>query len=147
MKIIALDPGGTTGIAVGIDGELIETLQLAPEATADWLAIELLRTPRTDLIVCETFTISASTLKKTRTGSNTAIELIGIIKYLARVNDVPTMFQSPGEAMAFSSREKMKLVGWDAERDHARTAAQHLLLACVISGEITPESVVPQDMV
>lgn len=149
MRIIAIDPGGTTGVATwGDDG--LAASQDTPDEVLDYLADALAgrfaEDGRPGLVVCESFTISGATLKMSRGGSNTALETIGAARYLCRRAGVEFRLQSPAEAKGFSTDEKLRRIGWlPGLPDHARDAARHLLLACVKCGLISAEEVMPPD--
>mgnify|MGYP001587211355 CR=1 FL=1 len=147
-RITALDPGGTTGLATyGHDG--LSAMQGSPDEILDQLEYSLKPfdwDERPDIVVCESFTISMHTLKKSRGGSNAAIETIGAARYLCRRAGVPFRLQSPGEAKGFASDSVLRRVRWlPGLPDHARDAARHLLLACVTEGLIPAEHLLPPE--
>jgi len=139
--IFAIDPGGTTGLATYSRENGLRVMQGPPYEIIEWVEANV-RTA--DLVVCESFTIGQGTLKKSREGSNTAIETIGVIRWLAYRAGVGFRLQSPAEAKGFSTNFKLRAVGWyDGIPEHARDAARHLLLACVREGLVPAESVIP----
>lgn len=145
LLTVAIDPGGTTGMAAWdqVEEELVAA-EGSPAEVLDWLAEEI-RERRIGLVVCESFTITGGTIKKTRGGPNAAIETIGAIRYLCRVGGVPLVLQSPAEAKGFSTDDKLRRIGWfEGLPGHARDAARHLLLRCVTDGSIPGESVMPK---
>lgn len=145
MRILAVDPGGTTGIAHAVFSEYgklpheIKT-EMPVGFVAACMRLEDLMDnepyswdqPLFDLVVAEKFTITAATAKKSTTGSKTDIELCGVVKYLAGRYDIVHEEQSPSEAMNFIDDKKLKRLGyWTPGPDHARDATRHLLLAAV----------------
>lgn len=138
MKILAIDPGHTTGIAykdfsedadfftppftmmpVGFDTCAYEIACLFENVSA-W----------PDLVICEKFQITGLTARKTTGGSNEAIELIGVARYLTKKWNIPFEEQRPADAMSFVTDDKLKRIGWyKPGLDHARDAMRHLLLA------------------
>jgi hypothetical protein len=136
MNVVAVDPGGTTGIArfLSRPGEH-EAFTLEHGHDQDWLAenIEFY-----DLLVCEDFIISAATARKTQTGSKQALETIGVARYLARHAGVRFKLQTPSAASTFDPKfAKLRRIGWDTPGpDHMRAASRHLLLACAEEGLI-----------
>jgi len=141
--IIAVDPGGTTGLATYSREVGLRTMQGPPYDIIKWVD-DSIGVGAIGLIICESFTIGQGTLKKSREGSNTAIETIGVIRWLAYRAGVGFRLQSPAEAKGFSTNLKLRAVGWyDGIPEHARDAARHLLLACVREGLVSAESVIP----
>lgn len=127
MNVLAVDPGGTTGLATQRDGKW--RAWMAPfEETGEAVQAELAR-GGWDLCVFENFIITAATLKKGRQGSQ-SLELIGVGRYLCKCYGVPFETQNPSDAMSFSTDKKLKALGWWTKGpDHANAASRHLLLA------------------
>lgn len=126
MKILAVDPGGNTGLARWADGNWNAWFEDAQTA-ASQVHAELVA--GLDALVFESFRISAQTAKKTQTGSLEAIELIGVGRYLARQYGTRFVLQSPAEAKMFATDEKLKALDmWHRGSDHPRDATRHLLL-------------------
>ena len=82
-------------------------------------------------IVCETYTITMETLRKSR--QTTALELIGALRWFAIQHGIPFVLQSPAEAKGFGTDAKLEKIGWlkPKAQDHANDAARHLLVYCV----------------
>ena len=133
MNVLAVDPGKTTGIATWY-GERHLAFAVPREVAERTVHQWLMDCPKGEdnLLVFESFTITAQTLKKSRDGQE-AIEFIGVGRYLARLASVAFETQSPSDAFSFSTREKLKALGWKTPGpgDHSRSASQHLLLALV----------------
>lgn len=156
MRILAVDPGGTTGVAYANfeDPNKLPTLKTwMPRGFGD--ACELLtsllhfgfgpvKPHHVDLIALEKFTITAQTAKKSTAGSKLDIELCGVVKYLAWQYSFELVEQSPGEAMNFVKDEKLRWLGWyTSGPDHARDATRHLLLAAVTHKQLNPRLLLP----
>jgi hypothetical protein len=135
--IIAVDPGKVSGIATW-DGERLESWQ---EPT--WFAIDRIwglledNAPPTlsappqmiEAIVCESYVITASTLRKTR-GENWSLESIGALRWMARRHSVEFVLQTPADAKRFADDVKLKAAaGWyrPTPGGHANDAARHLM--------------------
>jgi len=133
---VAIDPGVHTGVAV-FDGAFDAFIVDDHREVADWFEDV---SPVADALFLESFHLSAATVKKTQAGSLLTIELIGVLRHIARRNGVRVYMQSPADRM-FSSDAKLAALGWEtpANPDHARSAARHLLLGMVRVGEIPPE--------
>jgi hypothetical protein len=143
-SVLAIDPGVTTGLAFAKFNQL-QFYNAVPSVTAEMIDVEgmyrtlEMRMATVNLVVIEKFTITAATAKKSTAGSNTAIELIGIVKYIARKSKVRVDFQSPSDAMNFITDDKLKRLGlYTKGPDHARDATRHLLLAAVRHQLIDP---------
>lgn len=141
MRIIAVDPGSTTGYAIH-DSKYHRFMS---EQAPAYLALTRVKhaldhdIPQTDLVVCESFHISAQTLKKTRAGSMDAIETIGALRYICRTRGIPFETQTPAER-AFATNARLKQLGWrnPTPGGHADDAARHLLVACIREELIDP---------
>jgi len=146
VKIIAVDPGATTGVAwtdfseEGIP-ELNTSMPKGFEAACT-LFERFGGSPyrsNFDLLVIERFSITAKTVTKTREGSNLAIELIGVAKWVALQCGLKVEEQSPADAKNFASDAKLRKIGWYTPGpDHARDATRHLLLAAVRHKVLNP---------
>lgn len=129
MKILAVDPGGTTGFTLWRNGphEGIQTwMDDEPLHVVDTV-YEYVSREGLDALVCENFVIGAGTIKKSRKGSNTAIELIGSLRWLAYRWRIQFVLQMPGDA-TYIDDAKLKRMGWyTAGPDHARSSTRHLV--------------------
>jgi len=147
-RIIALDPGGTTGWAMWQDTTIMAGAdlgwpwnhftcgQIGPEEHHDDLYI-LLETQQTHpfTVVCETFEFRQS--DNHREGTNLmSREYIGVAKLFVRqrsfvkdgVAQVRYVPQSPSQGKGFVSDEKLKVMGlWVPGQKHARDALRHLV--------------------
>ena len=112
-------------------------------------AVERARTemsvkPTIDALVIEEFKITAATGKKTRGGSNTAIEIIGALRWIAHARNVAFVMQTPSDALSFMTDAKLKRLGWYVPGpDHARDAARHVALYLVRAAVLAPERLLP----
>jgi hypothetical protein len=150
LKALAIDPGGTTGIAQyerreGTPVGAVETFDAwsegNPFAAIDRARLEVME--GLDVMIVERFTITGATARKTRGGSNQAIEIIGTLRWLAHNAGVPFVEQQPAEAKGFCTDSKLKLIGWYTPGvDHARDATRHLLLWLVKNGEVNTRRVI-----
>lgn len=136
MRILSIDPGGTTGIAWCdfVPGKLNTPGTSMPQGfgQASEFFSMYIEEFRPELIVIEKFTINARTIKSSREGSNLAIELTGVAKFLAKRSNITVEEQSPADAKNFASDDKLRRIGWyQPGPDHARDAMRHLLLAAV----------------
>lgn len=148
MRILAIDPGGTTGIAVGtfddsgrppldFSAHMYEVFGPACMALDGFL-------PRfgsgPDLVVLERFTLTQETAKKSTAGSKTTIEISGVVRYLCWLYDYKLEEQSPADAKNFIDDRKLKILNvWTPGPDHARDATRHLFLAAVRHKVLDPK--------
>lgn len=81
------------------------------------------------VVSVESLHIGAESVKKSRAGLLEAIEIVGVLRYLASRHGCMFVQHTPGQAAAFGSRERLDATGlWVPGKDHARSACRHLLL-------------------
>jgi hypothetical protein len=122
MYCIALDPGGTTGVA-SVESELdpwtIEARQFSGDHHLQLLCYLSVSAPQT--IVCESFYHTAN--EAARLSSS---EMIGIVKAYSQGADVPVVWQAPATGKAFWTDDKLKDHGlYVVGLRHARDAIRH----------------------
>lgn len=121
MRIIGIDPGETTGIAIYND-DVWQYHQLEGEHFEDleWL----LKVERPDVVVCESFQ------KRNNPGANTKPLLyIGAINGYCLTYNIELVFQTPSQGKAFWTNNKLKACGlYTAGLKHAMDATRHVLL-------------------
>lgn len=129
--VIAVDPGLTTGWAVLYpDGEF-----RSGETKGSFAFLKtvygLLRDRAFDWhIVCERYTITPETIKKSR--QTDALEIIGTLKFLTTYYDAGWSMQNPSEAKNFATDAKLRRVRWYRQGlGHANDASRHLLCYAV----------------
>lgn len=139
FRILALDPGGTTGWAAysaliipGIEFATISMSQrfTCGHITGDKHHVELenfLGSQRLAafVVVCETFDDTASG----HSVNLMAREYIGVVEKWCQENDVPLVMQRPGVAKPFTKDINLKRLGiWKGVKwKHAMDAYRHLL--------------------
>lgn len=125
--VLAVDPGKLTGFALWTPNQFVA----GEKPHADfldfvWQMIDDDRVP-IDAIVCESFTITADTLKKSR--QYDALEQIGALRWMSSMTDAQFVLQTPAAAKSFSTNERLKTMGWyQVGRGHANDAIRHLIL-------------------
>lgn len=125
---IALDPGGTSGVAIYRNGEF-NSMELAyPFWEQSLLIHSFLIDPSLDKVIYEKYTITQHTAKLSQQPE--ALMLIGVIEFLAHDKCVPQM---PSAAKSFCPDAALKAVGWwnPTVGGHANDASRHLLLSAV----------------
>lgn len=132
MKIVAVDPGNVTGIALYEDGAVEAWEVTSTEAPDEVAAID------SDVIVCESFTPRPGA----KSWQPEALYTIGALRYIAQVERAEFVLQTPANAKAFSTNEKLKALGWytPTKGGHANDALRHLLLYCASNDLVPPEA-------
>lgn len=148
MRVLALDPGVTTGLVLAevLTGESM----YSPTFQYDTIENERVMNPRLhvieaeqprfdtrdmlkylheqapDEIVCESFEFRQG---KAITGADlTSKEIIGVVKTYAMLKDVPLHFQTAAVGKGHFTDEKLRENDmWFVGKHHARDAARHLL--------------------
>lgn len=141
-RVLAFDPGGTTGMAVWggyEDGSHDFISSQMPKPWEEWLAKlerDVFAEHPPQLVVVERFTITANTLQKAREPD--ALYIIGALKLLAHKYGIDFELQSPGDAKRFCTDARLKKAGWwkSTPGGHANDAARHLFLALAKRGLI-----------
>lgn len=141
MNVLAVDPGKTTGWAtLSHDG----SLGFGEDPWSDYLRWFEATTQFYDVVVCESFHITASTAKKSF--QPWSLEAIGVMRFLLSKHGKDLVLQSPGEAMSFSTNDKLKAAGmWVVGKPHARDAARHLLLYMVRNSLFDASVLIPNN--
>jgi hypothetical protein len=138
VRIIALDPGGTTGIAV-CDVRIIKPdyleydwnwYELGPhehhKELFDFLKVNTVGFKSDFTIVCESFEF-----RQNRQRDNINLmsrEYIGVVKLYHKMYGVPVVFQTAGAAKGFVSDDKLKVMGlYQKSSKHERDATRHLI--------------------
>lgn len=128
MNVLAIDPGGTTGMAHlrkgGFDSWEI------PGGLEGFAEHWLMGTPARhhyDFIVIEKFTIMASTLRKTR--EYDALEIVGLVKATCHVHGPTLRLQTATQGKSFGTDAKLKALKWwdSSPGGHRNDAARHLV--------------------
>jgi hypothetical protein len=135
MLIIAVDPGGRTGMAQWYDGDFtsweveepMEVVRLVGDAIREW-----------DAVVCENFRPRPRV-----TWQPDALHIIGGLRYFTWRHEVPFILQEPAQAKTFATDERLKAAGFYTKggEGHANDAARHLLRYLVRSKLIRLEDV------
>lgn len=126
-KLVAFDPGHTTGIATFIDGQLQQVDQLATHPMPD--AIDILNqyiTEDIDQIVYEDYKVYAWKSDDHKWASLFTPQLLGVIQTLAQLKDIPIYSQMAQQAKGFCSDKILK--EWDyypTSLKHGRDAIRH----------------------
>jgi hypothetical protein len=127
MRLLALDPGGTTGYAVFVDGKLTAFGEMERYKGLK----TLIRADKPDAIVAERFALYASKAAALIGNEMVPAQVIGVARFLAEENDINIFFQPAstihlGESTLNPTAERYvnALIG-PGGSGHARDAIAH----------------------
>lgn len=125
LRILGIDPGGTTGLASWNDGTW-DVRQLpadeVPAYTREWISWPWAEELH---VVCERFVPSARAM----TFQPDALELIGYTKYLCKEKGISFTLQSPATAKTLFPNPLLKTIGaYTKSTPHGLDAARHVAL-------------------
>lgn len=125
-RLLALDPGETTGWAFFVDGELTKWGQ-APTKLEGWSAIEeVFGALKPTHVVAENYRVYEHKLKQHANSEVYTLRLIGVIDYICFKRNIPITYQMAQSAKGFCTDSKLKTWGyWKEGMKHARDAVRH----------------------
>lgn len=146
MKIMGVDPGGTTGIAIIEVPWDDSRFEPSPDTIVDSMQLEatwggdnsigqqmysLIETQNPDLIAVEKFIITQQTVRFTRQPD--ALWIIGGVRFIADIFKIPVHMQPASLAKTTWDATRMQETGWTrkVKGKHARDGLRHALTACV----------------
>lgn len=143
MNIVAVDTGGTAGVAQWRDdfcgyGEIVDGKMIGFKwwQLPGWEAVDLIAhegtTGRPDVLVVEKLVIQQRA-RKTKGEVLEAVEQLGALRFWAKWLGVDFELSPPADAMNFSTDDKLRKAGMYVPKEHARDAARHLLLKMVVN--------------
>lgn len=127
--IIAIDPGGITGVAIYGPGHFQSYEVVGGFAgMSDWLVQHHDWWAVTDIVI-ESFVINAQTHRKSKDGIQDTLDIIGAVKHAARQRGITLHTQTPTEGKSFGTDTKLRRLGWHSPSrgGHKNDAARHLL--------------------
>jgi hypothetical protein len=133
--IIAVDPGRTCGWAMAhlSDGFKPDAIAAGQAHCDDFCSWANDNVGPSCLLVVEKFVITARTAQLSP--QSEPMEVIGVLRFLARRAGAQFEMQTPSAAKKFASDAQLRKVGlWRPGQDHARDAIRHLLLAIATHG-------------
>lgn len=132
---LAVDPGNLTGWATFMLGGhwasgSVNSGQMPADEFLDWVCDAPLLLDGSCLWLVETFTVTAQTASMSQ--QPVPMEVIGVLKFLARRSGARLELQTPASAKRFVSDAQLRKIGlWQPGMDHARDAIRHLVLGIV----------------
>lgn len=136
-RLVGLDPGETTGVALALDGQLTYFDHIVTKENAFEEMASLLLHLQPTHIICEDYLVYGH---KTDAHSWSALhtpKLIGGISMWAYLKSTPLYFQTAATAKPFCNPTKLADWGmWPSNRRHAADAIKHLLYFLLFGKEI-----------
>jgi hypothetical protein len=127
MRLLCFDPGDTTGWAYFEDGEIIGG------AFPLWARVdEMINEFKPDVIVFEAFYLASKAARHLIGSSIPTIEVIGVIKFLAKTSGIKYVSQPPYMRAGISLR-RVRGLG-----THSRDAARHGIRYLIREGDSAP---------
>ena len=90
---LSIDPGEHTGVAYWCGSELVTMDEYCAVEFADWLEANI---EAASFLVVESFHLNPTAAQRRQGSTMPEVELIGVIKNIARKHDVPVHMQPPG---------------------------------------------------
>ena len=135
MKILAVDPGGTTGWALFYDGELF----MCDEAIG-WYDITFMLNRTLDVIVYEDFVLFPHKAAVQIGSKMPAVSVIGVLQYTATLKDI----QIVAQPASIKNVAKKKFDLSDFKSEHIKDATLHGLYYIATTGTTTDKEGIAQ---
>ena len=143
MRVLAIDPGKTTGFAEWRDREF-SAWAIAYDVALDFAMGQIMGSA-VDHVVMEDFLISQRTVKLGTANwkPGKELEFIGAVRWACDQRDISFTTQTPSQTKSFATDAKLKHIGWWTKGlDHPRDATRHLMLWLVENKLLDPRSLV-----
>lgn len=126
-RVLALDPGETTGVAVFEGAYKLYEDQLSTKdvAAAAKRIAQLIDGWRIQVVVCEDYRVYAWKIRQHAWSSLHTPRLIGALELICSVAEVPLVKQTAQVAKTFCTDEKLEEWGVNPARRHERDAIRH----------------------
>jgi len=141
-RVVALDPGETTGVAVFEGPRKLYEDQLTTKdvpAAAKRLA-EMIDAWGAKVVVCEDYRVYAWKIRQHAWSSLHTPRLIGAIELVCHVGGILLVKQSAQVAKTFCTDEKLDQWGVNSDRRHSRDAIRHACYYLLFGKEKPNES-------
>lgn len=126
--LLAVDPGGNTGLAWLLDREFGSDVRANGRfGFHEWFLSAVSRIATPQAVICEEFIVTSATARKTQQPD--ALRIIGWLELWCHQHGVPFVLQTPSQAKGFGTDAKLKHFGWyrTGSGGHDNDAARHLL--------------------
>lgn len=138
-RLLAIDPGETTGWAFFVDGAYERTGEVGPEDTMLGL-VEVIQDLNPDIVVVEDYRIYGWKARSHVGSDLFTPRLIGAIELACAWEDVPLYKQMAQTAKSFCTNKKLKEWGfYNAGSPHVRDSVRHACYWLVFNKEYKPE--------
>lgn len=139
-RVVAIDPGLTTGFAIWDRGMQAQKQDDDPINFCRRLDVWLSAWSGETAVVIERFIINVQTISKSQ--APWSLEIIGAARYLAHKHGAVFEMQSPSDAKSMFTDTRLKKLGWwQKGLPHANDATRHLGLYIVKMRIIDPADV------
>ena len=140
MRVLGVDPGGTTGLAiVDSDDWSVESMQLDQPAAFRWLySCIVLELSNVDAVAIERYVVTARTARFSQ--QPTALEVIGATKAFCQFAEVGIELQAPADAKTAWFDDRLKAAGLWVAGTHARDATRHAAFFLQRHGIVPPNA-------
>lgn len=127
--MLCIDPGNETGLALFVDGELVDTWQCAtaPNEEINWANLEsIFERAQPTHVVCEDYRVYQHKLDQHTFSRVTTVRLIGVVDYLCWQDEIGLSYQMAMQAKGFCTDKKLQMWGlWQKGMRHSRDAIRH----------------------
>lgn len=127
-RLLALDPGETTGYAIFHNCELVEasSFETYKEGQINWQnLIEHVGAVAYDEVVCENYRIYSHKLSRHSFSEVPTLRIIGGIELLCHQEDMSIHYQMAATVKGFMTDKKLQEWGFFGTNKHARDAIRH----------------------
>lgn len=125
-RLLALDPGETTGWSVWADGSILDWGQLDTKDQYQKTLMAFFEFHQPTHVVCEDYKVYEHKLKQHTWASLHTPQLIGAVKMLAVQNNLPMHLQMASMAKGFCTDDKLRRWGiYQPGMRHARDSIRH----------------------
>jgi len=127
IRVLALDPGETTGIAY-FEGPTLKIYQQIKEPTVELAASHLkdvIELYKPDIVVMEDYRVYSWKTKDHAWNSLHTSRLIGAVEYVCFERRVPLWKQMAQMPKGFCTDDKLRALGYYVGGKHARDAVRH----------------------
>lgn len=155
-RLLALDPGHTTGWSLFVDGKLVDSGQCDTvinrrgqnEGDISWTAVNrLFFETRPDVVVCEDYRVYAHKLDRHTNSQVLTLRIIGALEYICFLgypnkdgcthDSVPITYQMAATAKGFCDDKKLKDWGfYDVAQRHSRDSIRHAVYYLLFDKEL-----------
>jgi hypothetical protein len=127
-KILAIDPGETTGYALFNDAQLVRagTIITPDDNTWQWTFYNLIVNIQPDIIVMEEYRIYEHKAMDHSYSTIPTLRYIGGIQMIARLRNIDVFMQSANRAKGFCTDVKLKEWEMLQKNNHANDAIRHV---------------------